>query len=135
MSSLYRSELSAPVAPPMLGLAAAIVAYLLSAVVARQFSAPEVATPLLSISGLAIAFASIVAAFTALSMVVAPAMDRTAGRAAESHAAVFAIAVAVQKEASALLDRTSPWWHYVVAAIGGFTFGVLLARAIAWLLA
>ena len=99
MSSLYRSELSAPITPPMLGLAAAIVA-----------------------------------AFTALSMVVAPAMDRTAGRAAESHAAVFAIAVAAQKEASALLGRTSPWWHYVVAAIGGFTFGVLLARAIAWLL-
>ena len=115
----------------MFGLAAAVVAYLLSAVVARQLSPPEVTTPLLSISALVIAFVSIIAAFTALSMVVAPPIDRTSIRAADSRSDVFAIALAARKEANAAIARTSPWWHYVVAAIGGFTFGVLLAREIA----
>ena len=134
MSSPYRSELNTPIPPLMLGLAAAVVAYLLSVVVARALSPPEVATPLWSISALVIAFVSIIVAFTALTMVLAPPIDRTSTRAADSVSDAFAIAFAARKEANAALARTSPWWHYAVNAIGGFTFGVLLALEIAWFL-
>lgn len=134
MSSPYRSELNTPIPPLVLGLAAAVVAYLLSVVVARALSPPEVATPLWSISALVIAFVSIIVAFTALTMVLAPPIDRTSTRATDSLSDAFAIAVAARKEANAALARTSPWWHYAVSAIGGFTFGVLLALEIAWFL-
>ena len=131
MSLRHRYELTEPVTPLKFALAAAVIAYLLSAVVAQQLSPPEVTTPLLSISALVIAFMSIVAAYTALSIVVAPPIDRNATRAAESRAALIAIMVAARKEANASLVRASPWWHYLVAAIGGFTFGGLLARGMA----
>ena len=135
MSSHHPSELKAPVTPLKFASVAAVVAYLLSAAVARQFSPPEVTTPLLSISALVIAFVSIVVAYTALSMAASPPIDKGAIRAAESRAALLAIMVAARKEANASLARASPWWHYLLAAIGGSIFGILLARGIAWLLA
>jgi hypothetical protein len=134
MSSRRRSELNAPITPLKFALAATVVAYLLSAAVARQFSPPEVTTPLLSISALVIALVSIVAVYTALSMAASPPIDKGAIRAAESRAALIAMMVAARKEANASLARTSPWWRYLVAAIGGFTFGVFLARGITWFL-
>jgi hypothetical protein len=117
-------------------LIASVIAYLLTAVLAQYLSPPEVASPLVSIPALVIAHMLVVAAYTALLVAASPRIDLGQGaiRAAESRAALFAMMIAACNEADATIARTSRWWHHLLAAVGGSTFSVLLARGIAWFL-
>jgi hypothetical protein len=112
-----------------------VVAYLLSAVVAREFLSPESTPALLRLSALAIAFVLIVAAYTVLSFWVGPRIDESVVLEVEDRKAAMARSFAARKAVKDSRARAARWWHHTIAGVGGFAYGFFLARALNWLLA
>jgi hypothetical protein len=121
--------------PVEVALAGAVVAYLLSAVVMRDFLSPEAAATLMRFPAIVIAFLSVVAAYTVLWFCVAPRIDKSAILDAENRETAMARLIAAHNAARESLAVASPWWQHFLAAGGGLIFGLLLAFGLTWLLA
>jgi hypothetical protein len=113
--------------PVEVALAATIVAYLLSAVVLRDFGSPEAAATLLRFPVVLIAFITTIVAYTVLWFCITPRIRKSCTPAAEEPIEIVAAHHNASRDALAAASR---WWHYVLAGTGGLIFGLLLARGL-----
>ena len=123
------------VTPLEVGLAGAIVAYLLSAVVMRDLVSAEAAATLLRFPAVAIAAVSVIAVYTAVWFYLAPRARETAAREHEDLETTIGETIAAENRIREALAAASRWWHHLLGVTGGFIFGVFLAWGLTWLFA
>ena len=85
---------------------------------------------LFNLGAIAIAFVSIVIAYTVASLWLTPRVDKSA-LTAESHKAAWAQLKAERRKIKQAYANKSRWWHHLIGAICGSMFGALLAIVLA----
>jgi hypothetical protein len=95
----------------------------------------EAAATLLRFPAVAIAAVSVIAVYTALWFYLAPRSRETAAPEYDDLETTIVETIAAENRVRESLAAVSRWWHHLLGAIGGLTFGVFLAWGLLWLFA
>ena len=133
MSSHGSNEFRASVTPLDISLAGAIVAYLLSAAVMRDFLSPEAAATLVRFPAVAFASVSVIAVYAGLWFYLSPRTVAPGPREHEDIQAIVVETIASNNRFRESFAAASRWWHHLLGATAGFTFGLFLSCSIVWL--
>ena len=111
------------------------MAYLLSAVLMRDFGSADAAATLLRFPAIAIAAVAVTGAYVWLWFSVAPKPIETLSPRQNDWDRVVLEASVAETQARASIAAQSRWWHHLLGAAAGGIFGTTLAWVLVWLLA
>jgi len=123
------------VTPVEASLAGAVVAYLLSAAVLRDFGSAEAAATLLRLPAVAIAAVVVIATYVWLWFSVSPKRTEPLSGTHKHWKEAIAESIVAENQTRESIAAASRWWHHLLGAAAGGVFGALLAWVLVWLFA